>query len=213
MSVRGHEDVAGGVEDDLAVLRHAGPHALGEEEDVVGIEAEVIVLLEALHGRGVVGLARHHVERDRRAVADRAREDLAGVEVEERSAGDRTDRVAALRAVVAEARTLSARDEERGDLAGLELLLTRGDGLGELLALEDGDLRGLALRAVRHVGAGLEGLLAVGEILGFDRGDLLEERGLLLLAQLLPVGEDVFLSALLEHLLGFSVVHLLCLSL
>ena len=106
MAVRAHEDVAGRVEDDLAVLGHPRPHALGEEEDVLGVEAEVSVRAEALHRRRVVGLARHHVERDRPAVAARAREDLARVEVEERRAGDGPDLEAPLGTVVAEARAL-----------------------------------------------------------------------------------------------------------
>ena len=117
--VGAHEDVAGGVHDDLPVLRHSGPHPLGEEEHVLRVEPEVIVLLEAADRRLVVRLARHHVERNRAAIADGARENLAGMEVEERSARDRPDRVAALRPVVAEARALPARHEKRGDAACL----------------------------------------------------------------------------------------------
>ena len=130
---------------------------------------------------------------------------------EERCAGDRADRVAAFRAVVAEARALAACDEKRGDSAGLELLLSDRDGLGELLALEDGDLRGPALRVVDSRDACLERLLAVGEALRLDLRDLLEERLLPRLRKLLPPGEDMSLSALVEHLLGLCVVHFLLL--
>ncbi len=205
--VGAHEDMSRGVHDDLPVLRHSGPHPLGEEEHVLRVEPEVIVLLEAADRRLVVRLARHHVERDRAAVADRAREDLARVEVEERRARDGPDGVAALRPVVAEARTLPARDEQRGDAAGLQLLLARGDRLGELFALEDRHLRRLALRAVRHLRALRERALAVLDALRIDRRDLLEERGLFGLVQLFPIGEDVLLAAALEPFFRFSVIH------
>ena len=151
VTVGGHEDVPGLIEDDLTVLRHPRPHALGEEEDVVGVESEVLVLLEALHGRLVIRLRRHHVERNRRAVADRAREDLARVEVEERRAGNRSDRVAALRSVVAEARALSARDQQCRDAPGLQLLLARGNRLLERGALQLGDFRRLAVLIFRFL--------------------------------------------------------------
>ena len=194
MSVRRHEDVSRLVEDNLPVLSHAGPHTLGEEEDVVRVESEIVVLLEALDRRLIVRLRGHNIPRDRGAIADRTREDLAGVEVEERSAGDRTDRIAALGSVISETRSLSSGNEQRGNLAGLELLLAGGDGFSELLALQDCDLGGLALGGVGDVGAALKCFGAVLNVPRTDLGDLGEERLTILLAEFLPVGEDVFLS-------------------
>ena len=168
MAVGRHEDVALRVHEDLPVRVHAGPHALREEEDVVGVEPEVVVLLEALDRRLVVRLGSHHVEGNRRLVADFARDYLAGVEVEEGRPRDRPDGIASLRPVVAEARTLAAGDEKRGDAAGPELLLARGLRLLQLRAFENRDLRGLA--ALR-VGSGLpfrKSLLAVREIVLVD---------------------------------------------
>ena len=209
VSVGAHEDAAGRLEDDLAVGRHAGPHALLEEDHVRRVEPEVVVLLEVRHGGGVVRGARHHVERDRRLVAEGEREDLARVEVEERRARDRADRVGALRAVEAEARALPARDEQHAHVPGRELLLAGVDGALQRRALQLVHLRGgrLALLRGGRAAAG-DHRLAARQLLEVDRLDLREERLALRRGEFLPELQDVSLPVLLQCRLGLFVCHL-----
>ena len=207
VTVGTHEDMTGLIENDLALGAHTGPHTLGEEKHIVGIKTEIIVLFEALDRRGVVGLARHHVERNGSAVADRTRENLAGVEIEERRVRYGADLVAALRPVVPETRTLTARDEKRGYAALGKFNFTGGAGLGEFLTLKDRDFRSLALGAVGNFGALAESLPATRDALGIDRRDLLEKRFTLLPVKLLPMFKNMFLRTFSEKFFSLLIIH------
>ena len=199
MAVWAHEHAAGLVEDDLAVGRHAGPHALAEEDHVLRVQAEVAVVLEVRDRGVVVRLARHHVERDADRVLDGGRENLARMEVEEGRARDGADGVGALGTVEAEARALAARDEQHADMSGREFLLARRDGLLQRRALELGHLRrrGLALLRGRGDFAG-ENLLATRDFLEVDLLDLRQQGLPLGRGELLPEAQELLLPVLLQ---------------
>ena len=208
VSVGAHEHMAGGVEDDLAVCRHAGPHSLAEEYDVLGIEAEVVVLLEVGDRGVVVGGASHHVERNRGLVAHAEGEDLARVEVEERGACHGADGIRALGTIVAEARALPARDEQHAHASRGKLLLACGHGLLKRGALELRHLGrcGLAfLRGGRS--AAREDRRAALQLLEVYRLHLREKRLALLRRKLLPELEHVPLAVFLENGLRLVVCH------
>jgi len=208
--VGAHEHVSGRIEDDLTVRRHARPHALPEEDDIVRVEPEIFVLLEVLHRRIVVRRARHHVERDARRVADGHGKDLAGVEVEERRPRDGADRIGALRAVEAEARALPAGDEQHAHVPGGELPFARRDGLLQGRALELRHLRrrrpALLHRLGRHARTG-QHRLAARDLLEVDGLDLREQRLALLRRELLPEPQHLLLSVLLQERRRLFVRH------
>ena len=79
---------------------------------------------------GVVVGARHDVERGGRPVAEAKRDDLLGVDLEERPVGDRADRVAALRAVETEAGPLAPGDDHDRHPHRGERVLALRDRLG-----------------------------------------------------------------------------------
>ena len=208
MAVGAHEDVAGLVEDDLALGVERGPHPLHEEEDVGAVQAEVVVRLEDGAGGRVVGLGGHHVEGDGRAVGLLQAQELARVEPEERAVADRPDGIGALGAVVAQARALAAGDEQGRHLAGAE----------ELLALRAVGRLGLALGGLD--GGGLERARGGGRLAGVlqhglhppdgrevERRDLREQGGLPGRVELVPKAEHVALPIAVQKRLGFLKRH------
>ena len=116
--------MAGLVENDLAVICHAGPHPLPEERHVLLVQTEETVLAEMGDRSLVVHGARHHIERNACAVAARKGDYLASMEVEERRASQWTYGIRALGAVIAKARSLTSGDKQNTDPSGSQFLFT-----------------------------------------------------------------------------------------
>ena len=201
------------VEDDLAVLGHARPHSLPEEDDVLLVEPVEAVLLEVRHRVGVVRHARHDVERDARAVAARERQHLARVEVEERLVGYRPDRVCALRPIEAEARSLSASHEQHAHAAGCKLALAGGHRLLEERALQHGHLRGRgdSLLGRSGLACARQHRAAPRHLAEVDGLDLLQQGLLLGLAKRFPESQKVLLTILPKDFHCLFVFHFVCL--
>ena len=137
-----------------------GHHALLEEEDVFLVESEMSVPLEERAGGEVVGFAGHDVPGDGVAGVARPGEQLLGEDLEERFIFDRRDGELALGPVVAEARSLPAGDEERGDFSLLKQQVAAIEGVGvEALLSRRGTARissGGCRSCARRPGAGAE---------------------------------------------------------
>ena len=125
VAVRAEEDPVLRDEDEAEVPVERGHHALLEEPHVLARQAEPGVLLEIVLRRPVGGVAGHDVPRQRAAVAPARGQDALGVDLEERTAGDRADGKSPLRRVEPQPRALAAGDHDRGDLAGPEQPLAR----------------------------------------------------------------------------------------
>ena len=150
---------AGSEEEGVGGRHHHAPglvkgreHRLGEEEDVLGTQAEVLVALEEAPGGGVVRGRGHHVEGRARLVAPRDAEEAPGMELEQRAPGHGADRKGPLGAVVPQARGLPAGHQEKTHCAPRQKVLTDGGRLRSQLpllpaALERKDLRRLEVAA------------------------------------------------------------------
>ena len=106
-----------------------GRHLALDEQPQV-LDPERLVLVEERRRLGVVLRARHHVQGNRDAVAPPERDHLLGVDLKQRPVGDGADRVAALRAVEAEARALPAGDDHDRHLPRRQRTAARQHVLG-----------------------------------------------------------------------------------
>ena len=117
--VRAEEQRARLLQEQLAGGHVEGRHrALLEVRELVGGQAEPIVLGEVRFGLGVRGRAGHDQERDRHPVPAGQGQDLLGVDAEQAGPGHRADREHPLRLVEPEPTALPAGDEQDRDLAG-----------------------------------------------------------------------------------------------
>ena len=127
MPVGGNEQAVGFGEEHAPRRVQGRQHVLGEEEDILGRQSEVIVLLEEGACGGVVGGRRQDVPGRARSVALGGGEQSARMQLEERTGRHGSDRKHALGRVVAQARRLSARHENEPHAPG-------GQELGSFLA-------------------------------------------------------------------------------
>ena len=191
----------------LAVIPDRGNRALHEEEDILLVQAEVLVLAEEGPGGHVVDRRGHDVPGHGDAGPLGRCEDLFREDLEERLVRDGRGEEAALGALEAEARALSTRDDKRGDLPGRNQLLAARLGIRaefpDFIVLRAGgnDLR--RLDVLRQLELGPLVNVLRGQRVKFikvDVGNLLEQGRLLRRGQLVVESQHVGLPMLLQEL-------------
>ena len=116
-----HGDVVGGIEEEVAIDIVDGRQiALPEDEDMIGVEAAVVVVGQPRPRVGVGRGAGHDRQRERTSVPPRDAAEPAEEEIEERRPGEHANGHDPLRAVASQPRTLSTGHEYGAEVTRLQ---------------------------------------------------------------------------------------------